>query len=198
MIDRDLQKHAREFKGYLSNHQYDVTDDGILFPKAGAMASGEYFFDTDGERPGSSPNLIPSAALEYILDAALGGVAAQSAWYLALYSGAYTPVPGLTAATFASAATEIVSATEGYSEVTRRPWNATAAVGGAKDNVTDRAAFSIKTASSLTIRGAALISSSTKGGTSGILVSASRFTNDRVEYDGNVFNLGYRARVRSE
>ena len=54
MIDRDLQKHAREFKGYIDNHQYDVTDEGILFPKAGAMASGEYFFDTDGDRPGGA------------------------------------------------------------------------------------------------------------------------------------------------
>lgn len=198
MIDRDLQKHAAEFRGYLRNHKYDVTDDGILFPKAGAMASGEYFFDTDGERPESSHNLIPSAALEYILDVALGATAAQPAWYLALYSGAYTPVAGLTAASFSSSATEIVSAVEGYSEVTRRPWNADPAAGGAKDNVADRAAFSIKTAGSITIRGAALVSSSTKGGTSGILVSASRFTNDRVEYDGNVFNLGYRARIRSE
>ena len=85
MIDRDLQKHAREFKGYIDNHQYDVTDEGILFPRAGAMASGEYFFDTDGERPGSAHNLIPSAALEYLLNAALGGVAALPNWYLAIY-----------------------------------------------------------------------------------------------------------------
>ena len=40
MIDKDLLKHAREFKGYLDNHQYDVTDEGILFPKAGAISSG--------------------------------------------------------------------------------------------------------------------------------------------------------------
>ncbi len=198
MIDRDLQKHAREFKGYIDNHQYDVTDEGILFPKAGAMASGEYFFDTDGERPGSAHNLIPSAALEYLLNAALGGVAALPNWYLAIYSGAYTPVAGLTEANFATAATEITSATEGYSEATRRPWVSAMATGGAKDNVASRAAFSIKTATSVTIRGAALISDQIKGGSAGVLISASRFANDRVEYDGNVFNLGYRARIRSE
>ena len=41
----------------------------------------------------------------------------------------------MTASTFASAATELVSSSEGYTEVTRRPWAATAATGGTVDNV---------------------------------------------------------------
>lgn len=197
MMDRDLQKHAREFKGYLDKHQYEVGPEGILFPQAHAVASGEYFFDTNcGERPGVAPNLIPTQGLNYLLEAALRGGAAFTQFYLAPFSGAYTPVDGVTAQTFATAATEITSATEGYTETTRRPWTQAAAAGGIMDNVASRASFTIATATELTIRGAALLSDPVKGGTNGVLISISRFAADRKESAGNVFNLGYRVRLR--
>lgn len=198
MIDRDLQKHAREFKGYIDNHQYDVTDEGILFPKAGALASGEYFYDSNGANPESTANLLPTQALNYLLEAGMRGGVAHTQWYLAIFSGAYTPVSGVTAATFTSAATEITSASEGYTETTRRPWTSVAASGGFTDNVADRAAFTIASANEVTIRGAALLSDPIKGGTNGVLLSIARFTNARTESSGNVFNLGYRVRLRPE
>lgn len=199
MIDKDLQKHAREFKGYLDTHQYDVTDEGIFFPKAGALASGEYFFDTnDGERPGSAKNMLPTQALNYLLEAGLRNGVRHTQWYLAIFSGAYTPVASVDAATFASAATEITSASEGYTEATRRPWTSAAASGGVTDNVADRAAFTIASANEVVIRGAALLSDPVKGGTNGVLVSIARFASPRTESAGNVFNLGYRVRLRPE
>lgn len=198
MIDKDLQKHAHEFKGYLDTHQYDVTDEGILFPKAGALAAGEYFYDSNGENPESTANLLPTQALNYLLEAGMRGGAAHTQWYLAIFSGAYTPVAGLTAATFTSAATEITSASEGYTETTRRPWTSVAASGGVTDNVADRASFTIASAGEITIRGAALLSDPIKGGTNGVLLSIARFTNARTESSGNVFNLGYRVRLRPE
>lgn len=198
MIDKDLQKHAREFKGYLDTHQYDVTDEGILFPKAGALASGEYFYDSDGANPEATANLLPTQALNYLLEAGMRGGAAHTQWYLAIFSGAYTPVAGVTASMFTSAATEITGASEGYTETTRRPWTSVAASGGVMDNVADRAAFTIASAGEITIRGAALLSDPIKGGTNGVLLSIARFTNARTESDGNVFNLGYRVRLRPE
>ena len=199
MIDKDLQKHAREFKGYLDTHQYDVTDEGIFFPKAGALASGEYFFDTnDGERPGSAKNMLPTQALNYLLEAGLRNGVRHTQWYLAIFSGAYTPVASVDAATFASAATEITSASEGYTEATRRPWTSAAASGGVTDNVADRAAFTIASANEVVIRGAALLSDPVKGGTNGVLMSIARFANPRTESAGNIFNLGYRVRLRPE
>lgn len=199
MIDKDLQKHAREFKGYLDTHQYDVTDEGILFPKAGALASGEYFFDTnDGERPGSAKNMLPAQGLNYLLEAGLRNGVRYTQWYLAIFSGAYTPVASVDATTFASAATEITSASEGYTEATRRPWTSAAASGGVTDNVADRAAFTIASANEVVIRGAALLSDPVKGGTNGVLVSIARFANPRTESAGNIFNLGYRVRLRPE
>ncbi len=198
MIDRDLQKHAREFKGYIDNHQYDVTDEGILFPKAGALASGEYFYDSNGADPESTANLLPTQGLNYLLETSLRNGAQQTQWYLAIFSGAYTPVAGVTASTFTSSATEITSASEGYTETTRRPWTSVAASGGVTDNVADRAAFTIASANEVTIRGAALLSDPIKGGTNGVLLSIARFTNARTESSGNVFNLGYRVRLRPE
>ena len=198
MIDKDLQKHAREFKGYLDTHQYDVTDDGILFPKAGALASGEYFYDSNGANPESTANLLPTQGLNYLLETSLRNGAQQTQWYLAIFSGAYTPVSGVTAATFTSAATEITSASEGYTETTRRPWTSVAASGGVTDNVADRAAFTIASANEVTIRGAALLSDPIKGGTNGVLMSIARFANPRTESGGNIFNLGYRVRLRPE
>ncbi len=198
MLDKDLSKHAREFKGYIDRHQYDVTDEGILFPKAGAIAGGEYFYDTNGENCESTHNLLPTQALNYLLEAGLRGDLAHSQWYLALYSGAYTPVAGVTAATFAAAASEITSLSEGYTETTRRPWVSSAATAGNADNITDRAAFTIASAGELTIRGAALLSDPVKGGTNGVLVSIARFTNPRTESAGNVFNLGYRVFLRPQ
>ena len=198
MIDRDLQKHAREFKGYIDNHQYDVTDEGILFPKAGALASGEYFYDSNGANPESTANLLPTQGLNYLLETSLRNGAQQTQWYLAIFSGAYTPVAGVTASTFTSSATEITSASEGYTETTRRPWTSVAASGGVTDNVADRAAFTIASANEVTIRGAALLSDPIKGGTNGVLLSIARFTNARTESSGNVFNLGYRVRLRPE
>ena len=198
MIDRDLHQHAREFRGYIDRHQYEVSPEGLLFPKAGAVASGEYFFDTSGERAGVVHNRLPAQGLNYLLEAGLRGGAAQTQFYLALFSGAYTPVDGATAQTFATNATEIASATEGYTEPTRRPWTPAAAAAGVVDNVASRASFTIATASELTIRGAALLSDPVKGGTNGVLISIARFATDRKEAAGNVFNLGYRVRLRPE
>lgn len=198
MIDRDLQKHAREFKGYLDTHQYDVTDEGIFFPKAGALASGEYFYDSNGANPESTANLLPTQGLNYMLETSLRNGVQYTQWYLAIFSGAYNPVASVSAATFASAATEITSASEGYTEATRRPWTSAAASGGVTDNVADRAAFTIASANEVVIRGAALLSDPVKGGTNGVLMSIARFTNARTESSGNVFNLGYRVRLRPE
>jgi hypothetical protein len=187
MIDRDLLKHAREFKGYIDNHKYEVSDEGIEFPRAKVMIFGEY-----EDNYGRTPNLIPTEGLNHILGVALANVSKLNNFYLALFSGNYTPVAGLTAATFTSAATEIISGTEGYSEATRRAWVPAAAAGGVIDNYATKASFTIATATQVTIRGAALLSDAVKGSTSGVLISAARYTNDRIEYAGNQYNLGYR------
>lgn len=192
MIDRDIIKHAREFLGYLKNFKYEKTDTGIEFPSAKVQIIGEY-----EDNYGRSPNLAPTEGLNHILMVALKDTAKLNTFYLALFSGNYTPVAGLTAATFASAATEITSNTEGYSETTRRAWTPGAASGGVIDSYGAKSTFTIATATSVTIRGAALLSDNVKGSTSGVIISATRFPADRVEYNGNSYQLGYRVTAQA-
>jgi hypothetical protein len=193
----DLQKHAAEFKGYMTANEYEVTSEGIYYPRAKALICGEYVHDVNGEDERVDPNLLPSEAVNHLLDVALRGQPQKALWYLALFSGAYTPTGAVTAATFATTATEITSVTEGYSETVRQTWTPAAASGGVIDNTATKAAFTIATASTVTIRGAALLSDNTKGGATGVLMSISRFSVDRVQYAGDVFNLGYRVRLQA-
>jgi hypothetical protein len=197
MIDRDLVKHAGEFKGYLDNHKYEVSSEGVMFPKAGVTISGEYHISSPGYEDSIEPNLLPTEGLNHILMVALSSTAKLNTFYLALYSGNYTPTTARTAANFTATATELVSNTEGYSETTRRTWTPAAAASGQIDNVASKAAFTIATATSVTVRGAALLSDSVKGATSGVLVSAARFAQDRVQYTSDSFTLGYRVRLTS-
>jgi len=190
MLDKDILKHAREFKGYIDNHNYEVSDEGIEFPRAKVLIQGEY-----EDAYGITPNLVPTEGLNHILMVALSNTAKLNNFYLALYSGSYTPTSALTAAAFPSTATEIVSGTEGYSNATRPAWTPAAAAAGQIDSYAAKATFNIATASQVTIRGAALLSSAVKGATTGVLISAARFGNDRIEYDGNSYGLGYRVRA---
>ena len=192
MLDRDIIRHAGEFKSYLDNHQYEVSDTGIEFPKAKVAIFGEY-----EDNYGSTPNLVPAEGLNHILMVALSNTAKLNNFYLALYSGNYTPTAALTAAGFAATATEIVSGTEGYSNATRPGWTPTITAAGVMDNYAAKATFNIVTATSLTIRGAALLSDAVKGSTSGVLISAAKFASDRVEYNGNEYNLGYRVNAQA-
>jgi len=187
MLDNDILKHAREFKGYLDSYKYEVSDEGIEFPRAKVMIHGEY-----EDNYGKTPNLIPTEGLNHILMVTLSNTAKLNNFYLALFSGSYTPTNTLTAANFTSTATEIVSGTEGYSQATRPAWAPAAAASGVIDNYAAKADFTIATATTVTIRGAALLSEAVKGSTSGVLISAARYGADRVENDGNTYSLGYR------
>jgi len=187
MIDKDIARHAREFRRDIANHKYDVSDEGVLFPKSRVWISGEY-----EDNYGVTPNLVPTEGLNHLLMVALSDTAKLNTFYLALYSADYTPVAGITAATFTSTATELTSNSEGYSETVRQTWTPAAAASGSIDNYASKADFTIATASSVTIRGAALLSASAKGATSGVLISIAKFATARVEYNGNLYSLGYR------
>lgn len=192
MLDHDIVKHAGEFKRYLDNHKYEVSDAGIEFPRARVAIFGEY-----EDNYGRTPNLVPTEGLNHILMVALSNTAKLNNFYLALYSGNYTPTAALTAANFVATATEIVSGTEGYSEATRPVWTPTITSAGVMDNYAAKADFTIVTATSLTIRGAAVLSDAVKGATTGVLISAAKFTADRVEANGNTYSLGYRIRAQA-
>lgn len=198
MLDRSLKAHAAEFARYFENHQYEVAPDGsVLFPRASAIARGGYLHDVNGLDEQFSPNLITDEGLVYMLSVALNNGAKLASWYISLYGANYTPAAGLTAASYPATASEITSSTEGYSETARPLWTPTAPTTPMIDNLANKAAFTIVTASTLTVNGAALHSEATKGAVTGKLVSATKFANPRVLYNTDVFNIAYRVQLTS-
>jgi len=129
-------------------------------------------------------NLVPIQGLNYMLETALRNGSPFANFYVALYSGAYNPVPGDTAATFPAAATELTA----YSESTRRPLVLGAAAGGATDNSANRAEFTGTTNGQLA-QGGFIVSTPTKGAATGVLVSAVRFNSPKPLDAGNILRV---------
>jgi hypothetical protein len=128
-------------------------------------------------------NLIPTEGLNYLLGAGLTGVSQLSTWYIAIFEGNYTPVAGVTAATFATAATESTA----YDEANRQTWTPGAISAGSITNSASKAVFTIN--ATKTIYGLGQLSVNTKGGTTGVLVSAARFASSRAVVDNDILQV---------
>lgn len=177
----------------LGRDLYDITPEGVFFPRQGIMAVGEYFDRVNGGEWKCTKNLLPTEGLASILSIAFGSTVKHSGFYLALFSGAAAPAANWTAANFASVASEIVSQTEGYTSPTRPAWTPPASVStGSISNMDSPASFTIATASQLTVTGIGLLTASGRGATTGTLISATKYANARVFQVGDVFEAGYR------
>ena len=177
----------------IHKENFDVTAEGIYFPKQGVMASGEYFDRINGGQWDLTPNLIVTEGLAYILSVALGATAKPAGYFLALFSGTAAPAANWTAANFAAAASEIVSMTEGYTSPTRPAWTPPASTAtNSIDNMAAIASVTMATAGQLNVNGAAMLTNSTRGGTTGALVSATKYPVTRVFQNGDTYDIGYR------
>lgn len=178
----------------VSNQDYEPSDGGILFPRQGVLAKGEYFGRVNGgawQKEGD--NLIVTEGLAYLLSVSLGATAKPAGYYLALFSGGTPPAAGWTAASFAATAAEIVSMSEGYTAATRPVWTPPSSTAtNSIDNMNAVASVTIATASQLTVTGAALLTNNSRGGTTGALISASKYAAARVFQDGDTYDIGYR------
>lgn len=176
----------------VSANDYTNNDDGSITTGQGITAKGEYFDRINGGEWTRTENLIPTEGLAHILNVALGTTPKPASYHLALFSAAAQPAANWTAASFASTASEIVSMTEGYSSATRPTWTPANTTTNSIDNMAAVAKVTMKTASSLTVQGAAMLTSSAKGGTTGALISASKYASARVFQDGDTYEIGYR------
>lgn len=171
---------------------YTSNDDGSITTGQGITAKGEYFDRINGGEWTRTENLIPAEGLAHILNVALGNTPKPASYHLALFSAAAQPAANWTAASFASTASEIVSMTEGYSAATRPTWTPNNTSTNSIDNMTAVAKVTMKTASTLTVQGAAMLTNSSKGSTAGALISASKYAAPRVFQDGDTYEIGYR------
>lgn len=183
----------KELASAIHHENFDVTAEGIYFPKQGVMASGEYFDRINGGEWERTPNLIVTEGLAHILSVAFGSTAKPAGHYLALFSGAAAPAANWTAASFAAAASEIVSMTEGYTSPTRPVWTPPASTAtGSIDNMAAIASVTMATAGTLNVTGAAMLTNSTRGGTTGALISATKYPVARTFQNGDTYDIGYR------
>ena len=178
----------------VSANDYTNNDDGSITTGQGITAKGEYFDRKNDEPWTRTGNLIPTEGLAHILNVALGTTPKPASYHLALFSAAAQPAANWTAASFATTASEIVSTTEGYSSATRPTWTPTNTATNSIDNMAtgNVAKVTMKTASSLTVQGAAMLTSSAKGSTTGVLISAAKYAAPRVFQDGDTYEIGYR------
>lgn len=180
---------AREIRA----QRLDITDDGLYLPRLGAIAAGEYFGRINGgawEKEGD--NLIVTEGFAHMLNVAFGSTAKPAGYFLAIFAGSTAPAANWTAQSFAAVASEITSMTEGHTGATRPAWTAANTATGSIDNMAAAASLTIATAGTLNVTGAALLTSSQRGGTTGALVSASLYPVPRTFQNGDVYELGYR------
>lgn len=153
---------------------------------------GEYFERINGGEWVKSQNLVTDEGLTHLLNVALGNTPKPNGYFITLFGASATPQASWNAQNFSATASEIVSMSEGYASATRPKWTAQNTSTNSIDNMQSAARFEIKTDSTLTVQGAALLTSSTKGGTDGVLVSAIKFNAPRVFQNGDTYELGYR------
>ena len=176
----------------VSAKDYTSNEDGSITTGQGITAKGEYYDRINGGEWTRTENLIPTEGLAHILNVALGTTPKPASYHLALFSAAAQPAANWTAASFASTASEIVSMTEGYSSATRPTWTPANTATNSIDNMAAVAKVTMKTASSLTVQGAAMLTNSSKGSTAGALISASKYAAPRIFQDGDTYEIGYR------
>lgn len=126
------------------------------------------------------PNLVTNVGKNELLNAAFRVGKAANAWYVGLVDNAIFT---------AYAAADTMSSHAGwldgtpYSNATRPQYLPATAASQSMDNTASRAVFNIN--ATLTVRGAFLVDSNTKGGTTGVLYGVGDFTAARAVLSGD-------------
>lgn len=184
-IQHFSRKVAAEIKRLLNNRKYEASETGIHLAN-GVKAGGVFSMYVNGVPVAKTHNIVVAEGLAYMAAAALDGGSASTNFYFLPFSGNVTPQSNLTAASAPATLTEFVN----YTEATRPLWNKVRS-GASLTNGASVALISISAANQ-TVRGAALVTSNDKSATTGILLSAGRFPNDRTGLGvGDALGLQY-------
>ena len=184
----------RDIKRALANRKYEQDRSGLYLGNVRVKGVYADRVIRNGQVIdfGTTENLVVDQALVDILNTYFGATSKKTAFYVSLFAGAVTPASNWTAANFSSTASEITSNSEGYTQTTRPAWTTPNATTPQIDNYAAKAAFTIATASTLNVNGAAILSDQAKGSTGGVLVSAARYANTRQLQSGDNYEVGYR------
>jgi len=128
-------------------------------------------------------NIIPTEGLDHLLGVTLKGSAQHATWYIGVFEGNYTPAAGATAANIVVNATESTA----YEEASRPTWVGGTVSGGVVSNADSPAVFTFN--ATKTIYGGFLVSSLTKGGSAGSLLSVVRFSTAKAMEAGDILRI---------
>lgn len=181
----NLKPFAREIR----NRKFEIGPDGLFLPAAKVFLRGVYEHEVirNGVSLGiqRDHNTVVNEGLNSILSVVFNGGTQITDWYVGIFEGNYTPLATDTAAGIAAASTESTA----YDEAARPDWVEAAPAGQSITNAASRATFTMN--ATKTIYGAFLISNDTKGGTTGTLMSASRFAASRAVIDNDELLITY-------
>lgn len=141
------------------------------------------FFREDASQRERIHNLMPVEGLTHMLSVTFAGGSQVATWYLGLFEGNYTPLSTDTMATFPASATESTA----YDESVRQTFTESTPAAGATSNSSSKAEFTMS--ATKTIYGAFISSSSVKGGVSGVLASAAKFSSAKTVDDGDILRV---------
>ena len=186
MLDT-LMRHRTELSRALRNHHYENMPDGrVLFPRQGLTAAGVFRHRQNCRDERIDPNVLALAGLSNILSVYFAQASAAAAFYSAPFSDNEEPANTLTAANFNSTLTEFTN----YTQTARPTWAKDAEAGQVIANATTPARFTIAPGGG-TVWGAALVTSSAKSGTGGLLVCCAKFAAARVLLEGDNLDIEY-------
>jgi hypothetical protein len=190
-----IKRYGKDLLAAINKERYYQEGDGkLLFFNGGVRLGLDYFEGISGDFR-IHKNLLPDQAIRYLLNVGFGPTTTKiSAWYIAPFSGSTAPTAAWTAANFTSNASEITATTpEGFSEATRQAATMVEPTAVDQiDNYVAKATFTTVTASTLSVTGVGLLSSNTRGGTSGTLGSAVKFTIARSLQNADPWQVGIR------
>lgn len=129
-------------------------------------------------------NLLPQVAVDHIASLIRGaGATPISSWYVGIFENNYVPTNSVTAADLPGVVGESVA----YSEATRPAWVDSYNGISVIDNVASKAVFTFT--ADKTIYGGFIVSTNTKGGNTGLLLSIARFSTPKVVPTGAEFSV---------
>lgn len=129
-------------------------------------------------------NIVTNVGLNHILDVILHGTSATSPWYVGLKN------TGAVAAGDTAGSHSGWTENQNYDEATRQEYEEAAASSQSTTNSANKATFTIDT-DSQSIYGAFLDSTSTKGGTAGILLCVANFASAKSADDDDTLEVTY-------
>lgn len=132
-------------------------------------------------------NLVPTAALNHILQTAYAGAAGVSTHYVGLFQGAYVPVASATSGDIGTAITEFTD----YDQVTRPVATFEVPTTGVLNVLEANAAEYTVNADGSEITGAFLTSGGTKGSSTGTLMSIASFSTLAAADAGDTVKVRY-------